>query len=235
MSQPSVNYRQIIAAEIFGTFSLIFAGTGAVVVNTVTGGTITHAGVAIVWGLIVMAMIYAIGHISGAHMNSAVTIGFCLAGRLKWSLAPVYLIAQAIGAFAASAALLGIFGNHGNLGATLPAGSAMQSFALEFILTFILMYVVLLVSTGPKETGILAGIAIGGIIGLEAMFAGPICGASMNPIRSLAPALVSGNTNALWVYLSAPVLGAALAVIIWKFIHPAPSVSIPSTSTGELP
>jgi aquaporin Z len=204
------------AAEIFGTFGLVFAGTGAVVIDAVTSGGVTHVGIALTFGLIVMAMIYAVGDVSGAHLNPAVTLGFLLAGRLPGRCVLPYIVSQLIGAFLASLTLLILFGNHASLGATLPVGSAWQSFGLEAVLTAILMFVILCVSTGPKEVGTMAGIAIGGVIALEALFAGPICGASMNPARSLAPALVSGNLHALWVYLIAPVIGAAAAVPLWR-------------------
>ena len=204
--------RPRLCAEFFGTFALIFAGTGAVVVNQTTNGVIGHAGVALVWGLVVLALIYAFGDISGAHFNPAVTLGFCAAGRFPLREAAPYLAAQGAGAIAASALLKTLFPTNEHLGATLPAGTAWQSWVLELVLTWFLMLVVLNVSTGPKEKGITAGIAVGAVIGLEAMFAGPVCGASMNPARSLAPALVSGHLESLWIYLTAPVLGALLAV-----------------------
>lgn len=200
------------AAECFGTFALVFAGTGAIVINDLYGHAITHVGIAITFGLVVLAMIYAVGDVSGAHLNPAVTLGFTAAGRFELKSVAPYLISQAIGAFAASGTLLLLFPTHTTLGATLPAGSAWQSFVLEVIVAFILMMVILRVSTGAKEKGITAGIAVGSVIGLEAMFVGPVCGASMNPIRSLAPALMSGKVDALWVYLVAPVLGALAAV-----------------------
>lgn len=200
------------AAECFGTFALVFAGTGAIVINDLHGHAITHVGIAITFGLVVLAMIYAVGDVSGAHLNPAVTLGFTAAGRFQWKSVASYLISQAIGAFAASGMLLLLFPTHTTLGSTLPAGSVWQSFVLEAILTFILMMVILRVSTGAKEKGITAGIAVGSVIGLEAMFAGPVSGASMNPIRSLVPALMSGKLDALWVYLTAPILGALAAV-----------------------
>lgn len=209
-------------AEMIGTFALVFAGTGAIVINAVTGGAVSHVGVALTFGLVVMAMIYAVGDVSGAHLNPAVTIGFWLSRRLPGRFVVPYILAQLAGAFVASAALRAMFGNVAALGASLPAGAAMQSFVLELVLTFILMFVILSVATGPKETGVMAGIAIGGMIGLEAMFAGPISGASMNPARSLAPAILSGRFEHLWVYLLAPVLGAALAVPCWRIVR-APS------------
>ena len=200
------------AAEFLGTFGLVFAGTGAIVVDHASGGTVTHVGIALTFGLIVLAMIYTFGDVSGAHLNPAVTTAFAMARRMSWAEVPGYLLAQLAGALAASGLLRGLFPRDENLGATLPAGTAMQSFVLEIVLTFLLMLVILSVSTGAKEKGITAGIAIGAVIGLEAMFAGPICGASMNPARSLAPALVSGHLQYLWLYLIAPVLGAVLAV-----------------------
>jgi aquaporin Z len=203
-------------AEVFGTFALVFTGTGAIVINDVTAGSVTHVGIAVTFGLVVMAMIYAVGDVSGAHLNPAVTTGFFLAGRLPGRTAIPYIFSQTVGAFMASLVLLLLFGNHAHLGATLPIGSPWQSFGLEAILTWLLMFVILCVSTGPKEVGIMAGTAIGGVIALEALFAGPICGASMNPARSLAPAVVSGTLTSLWLYLIAPVAGAALAVPSWR-------------------
>ena len=201
-----------LLAEFLGTAALVFAGTGAIVINDISGGAIGHAGIAITFGLIVLAMIYTLGDVSGAHLNPAVTIAFSAAGRFDASRVPSYIAAQLGGAFAASGLLRLLFPGHTTLGATLPAGPASQSFILEVILTFLLMLVILSVSTGAKEKGITAGIAIGAVIALEAMFAGPICGASMNPARSVAPALVSGKMGPLWLYLTAPVLGALLAI-----------------------
>lgn len=201
-----------LLAEFLGTFSLIFAGTGAIVINDVSGGAIGHAGIALTFGLIVLAMIYTFGDVSGAHLNPAVTVAFAAAGRFPWQAVAGYAAAQAAGGFTASWLLHILFPAHENLGATLPTGLASQSFILEAVLTAILMLTILSVSTGSKEKGVTAGIAIGAVIGLEAMFAGPICGASMNPLRSLAPAIVSGHTGHLWVYLTAPVIGALLAV-----------------------
>ena len=201
-----------VLAEFLGTFFLVFAGTGAIVINDVTGGAIGHAGIALTFGLVVLAMIHAFGDVSGAHLNPAVTLGFAVARRFGWREVPSYLMAQLAGAFAASGLLKLLFPMAGTLGATLPAGSVAQSFTLEIVLTAALMLVILSVSTGAKEKGITAGIAIGATVGLEAMFAGPICGASMNPARSLAPALVSGRIEHLWLYPVATILGALLAV-----------------------
>lgn len=200
------------AAEAIGTFCLVFAGTGAIVVNDVSNGVITHVGIAITFGLIVMAMIYAIGDVSGAHINPAVTIAFRVAKRFDGKEVVPFIASQLAGAFAASGLLRAMFLEHDTLGATLPAGPWLQSFLFETVLTFILMFVILNVSTGAKEKGIMAGAAIGSVVALEAMFAGPICGASMNPARSIAPAVVSGELTHFWIYLTAPVIGALLAV-----------------------
>jgi aquaporin NIP len=199
-------------AEFIGTFALVFAGTGVIVINDVSGGGITHVGVALTFGLIVLAMIYTVGDISGAHLNLAVTSAFWLLGRFAGQQVLPYVVAQCLGAVATSGILHFLFPAHATFGATLPAGSDMQSFILELILTLILMFVILNVSAGAKEKGVMAGITVGAVIGLEAMFAGPICGASMNPARSLAPAIMSGHLEHLWIYLAAPVIGACLAV-----------------------
>ena len=202
-------------AEAIGTFALVFAGTGAIVINDVSGGAVTHVGVALTFGLVVMAMIYAVGDLSGAHLNPAVTLGFWLDRRLPGVSVWPYWVAQLVGAFAASVLLRLLF-EHKTLGATSPAGSWGQTFVLEVVLTAILMFVILRVAFGSKEKGILAGVAIGGVIGFEALFAGPISGASMNPARSLAPAVVSGSIGDVWIYLAAPTLGAAIGVLCNK-------------------
>jgi aquaporin Z len=200
-------------AEAIGTFALVFAGTGAIVINEVSGGAITHVGISLTFGLIVLAMIYTVGDISGAHLNPAVTVGFWIAQRLPREDVLPYIGSQLTGALVASGLLRVLFPGNPLLGSTLPAGSDLQSFVLEIVLTFLLMLTILNVSTGAKEKGITAGIAVGAVIGLEAMFAGPICGASMNPARSLAPALLSGHCEHLWIYLVAPPIGACMAVL----------------------
>ena len=197
---------------MIGTFALVFAGTGAIVINEASGGAVTHVGVALTFGLIVLAMIYTVGDVSGAHLNPAVTLGFWAARQLPGRVILPYAGSQLAGALLASGLLRFLFPNNKLLGATLPAGSELQSFILETVLTFLLMLTILSVSTGGKEKGITAGIAVGAVITLEAMFAGPICGASMNPARSLAPALVSGHFEHLWIYLVAPPLGAWAAM-----------------------
>lgn len=203
-------------AEFIGTFALVFCGTGAVIVNEQTGGVVGHVGIAITFGLIVMAMIYSFGKSSGAHFNPAVSIGFWVAKLLPKKEVLPYVTSQLLGAFLATAVLKFLFPENINLGATIPSGTVLQSFILEIILTFFLMLVILSTSQGSKELGIMAGLAIGSTVLLEAMFAGPISGASMNPARSLSPALLSGNIQMLWIYILAPVLGAILSVIVWQ-------------------
>ncbi len=215
-----ISLHRRLAAETTGTFVLVFAGTGAIVSDALTGA-VTHPGIALTFGLVVLALVYALGDVSGAHLNPAVTLGFVAAGRFPAREALPYAIAQTIGAVAASLLLLGLFPDAPTLGATVPRGTAGQSFALEVVLTWFLMLVVLCVSTGTREKGITAGIAVGAVIALEALFAGPISGASMNPARSLAPAVVSARFDHLWVYLTAPVLGALLAVPTFAVIRPA--------------
>ena len=210
-----------LLAELLGTFALLFSGTGAIIIDGATHGSIGHAGVALTFGLVVMAMIYTFGDVSGAHLNPAVTLAFAVARRFPWRDVPGYVAAQTVGALLASGLLKVLFPSDILLGGTLPVGSDSQSFILEAVLTGMLMFTILSVSTGSKEKGITAGIAIGSIIGLEAMFAGPICGASMNPVRSLAPALMSGHLEHLWIYLVAPIVGAFVAVPLCKGVRDA--------------
>lgn len=205
-------------SEFIGTFAMIFCGTGAMTINEVTGGDVTHVGIAMTWGLIVMAMIYAFGETSGAHFNPAVSIAFAHAKKFSWREVPKYIIAQILGAFSASLILWFLFPSSEILGATIPTVDVWRAFVLEFLLTFFLMVVIINVSTGSKEIGAVAGIAIGAVVLLEAMFAGPITNASMNPARSIAPAFVSGNLQHLWMYIIAPILGALLAVISCKMV-----------------
>jgi len=204
-------------AEAIGTFALVFCGAGAIVINDVSEGAVTHVGIAIVFGLIVMAMIFSFGGTSGAHINPAVTISFAITDRFKRSDLIPYIIAQVIGAILAAFLLKILFPLHSNLGSTLPSGSVTQSFILEVVLTYFLMLVILMVSQN-KTTKPFTAIAVGGTVLLEAMFAGPICGASMNPARSIGPALVSGELTALWAYIVAPILGALLATGTWIYL-----------------
>jgi aquaporin NIP len=211
-----------LAAEFVGTFALVLAGMGAIVINDVSGGTVSHVGVALTFGLVVLAMIYAVGDVSGAHLNPAFSLGFFAARRLPARWVVPYVLSQCLGALVASGLLRLLFPAHPTLGATLPAGSVVQSFVLEAVLTWVLMFVILSVSVGPKEKGVLAGIAVGAVIAFEALFAGPISGASMNPARSLAPALVAGRLDSLWVYLTAPLLGAGFAVLACRCVQDSP-------------
>ncbi|MCH2023641.1 MAG: aquaporin [Saprospiraceae bacterium] len=204
-------------AEFIGTYALVFFGTGAILVNDLTNGAITHSGICIVFGLIVTVMIYTFGPISGTHINPAVTIGFQISGCFDKKEVVPYIIAQIIGACGASLTLLLLFVEHGNLGATLPSGTILQSFILEIILTYFLMVVILFVSQN-KDTAHFTAVAVGATVALEAWFAGPICGASMNPARSIGPALVNGNLEHLWIYIIAPVLGVILAAITFKLL-----------------
>jgi len=204
--------------ETLGTFILIFCGTGAIVINQQTGGSIGHMGITITFGLLVMTLIYAFGNISGAHFNPAVSIAFTVARKFPANKLVPYIFSQLLGAVMASFFLKLLFPQNEMLGGTLPSGTEMQSFIIEIFLAFFLMLVILNVAHGSSEQGLFAGIAIGSTVLLEAMFAGPISGASMNPVRSIAPALVSGHLEHLWIYILAPIIGAILAVPVWKFI-----------------
>lgn len=209
--------RKKLAAEALGTFCLVLAGTSAIVANG--DGAVTHVGVALTFGLIVFAMIAALGDVSGAHLNPAVTIGFYLARRFSGRAVAPYILSQCGGAVLASTCVWLLFPHSNGLGATLPTGPMYQSLVLEVLLTAMLMFVILSVSTGASEKGITAGLAIGGTVALGALFAGPVSGASMNPARSLGPALVSWQLGAIWLYVTAPVVGAALAVYACRCVR----------------
>lgn len=204
-------------AEGIGTFILVFAGTGAVMVNKISGGAITHLGISFVFGAVVAALIYGIGHLSGAHFNPAVTLAFWASGFFPKRRVLPYILGQSVGAIAASTLLLIALGPVAKLGATLPLNDNwLQSLVLETVLTFILMFVILGSGLDRRAPIGFAGLAIGLTVGLEAAFMGPITGASMNPVRSLGPAFVGGIWQHHWVYWVAPILGAQLAVIVYR-------------------
>jgi len=207
-----------LVAEAIGTFALVFAGCGAIMVDAKTH-ELGHIGVAFSFGLVIMVMIYALGHVSGAHFNPAVTFAFALSRHFPWPRALGYWLAQVVGALAAAALLRGSLGELAQLGATRPNGSQGQAFLWELVLTFFLMFVIMAVATDTRAVGEAAAIAIGGTVGLDAMFGGPISGASMNPARSLGPALVSGDLHALWLYVAAPIAGASLAALAYQFVR----------------
>ena len=205
-------------AEFLASFVLIFCGTGAAVVNEVRSGVVTHAGVAITFGFIVMAMIYTFGEKSGAHMNPAVTVAFAVQKVFPAPQVVPYIISQVAGSIAASYFLRFLFPTSRFLGGTIPSGSSSQSWVLEFLLTFILMLTVLHVADRGKEKGLLAGLAIGAVFLVEAMFDGPISGASMNPARSFAPAVASGHLQDVWIYVTAPFVGSITAVFVYRLM-----------------
>jgi MIP family channel proteins len=214
---PSPLARALVA-EAIGTFALVFAGCGAIMVDAKTN-ELGHVGVAISFGLVIMFGIYAVGHISGAHFNAAVTFAFALTSHFPWPRALAYWTAQLTGALAAAALLRASLGNIAHVGATVPSGSSAQSFLWELVMSAFLMFVVLAVATDTRAVGEAAALAIGGTIALDAMFGGPISGASMNPVRSLAPGLVSGELHAIWVYLLAPLVGAAAGGGAYQFVR----------------
>jgi MIP family channel proteins len=207
-----------LAAEAIGPVALVFAGAGAIVVDARTH-QLGHVGVAIAFGLVIMAMVYAVGHVSGAHLNPAVSLAFAVTRHFPWTRVIAYWLAQIAGALLAAALLRASLGREAHLGATVPSGSQGQSLVWELVLTFVLMFVIMAVATDTRAVGEAAAIAIGGTVGLDAMFGGPISGASMNPARSLGPALVSGDLHALWLYLLAPVAGATLGALAYQLVR----------------
>jgi len=207
-----------LVAEAVGTFALVFAGRGAIMVDSDTGA-LGHVGVAISFGLVIMVMIYAVGHISGAHFNPAVTLGFALTRHFPLPRVGLYWAAQMAGALVAALLLRASLGNVAGVGVTLPSGSDGQAFLWEAVLSFFLMFVIMAAATDTRAVGEAAAIAIGGTVGLDAMFGGPVTGASMNPARSLGPAIASGELSSIWVYLAAPLLGAAAAAFVYQFLR----------------
>jgi aquaporin NIP len=208
------------AAEGFAAFALVFAGCGAIVANAANDGALGAVGVSLTFGLIVMAMIYATGHLSGAHINPAVTIAFTLTRHFPAREAAAYIAAQVAGAIAAALVLLAVWPDQpAQLGATIPSVAIGSAFVYETILTAFLMFVIVAVATDTRAVGAAAAIAIGGTVGLDALFGGPVTGASMNPARSLGPALAAGEWTDLWVYLTAPVLGAAIGAVAYQLVR----------------
>lgn len=238
-ARPLVPLRAAVAAEAVGAFGLVFAGCGAIMVDQLTGGRVTHVGVGLVFGLIIAAMIYATGHISGAHLNPAVTLGFTVSGRFPARRLPVYWAAQFAGAIAAALLLRWALGDVARLGATTPAiGGMTTSFVMEALLTFFLMFVIMAVATDDRAQGRAAALAIGATVGLEALFAGPVSGASMNPARSFGPALVAGIWTAQWLYLIAPAIGASVAAVFYEWLRAASRLddaSAPATIPATVP
>jgi aquaporin NIP len=210
-----------LVAEAVGTFALVFAGCGAIMVDA-KSGALGHLGIAISFGLVIMVMIYALGHVSGAHLNPAVTLSFAVARQFPRRLIVPYWAAQLAGALIGAAILRGSLGNLAEVGATFPSGSDGQAFLWEVVLSFFLVLVIMAVATDTRAVGEAAAIAIGATVGLDALFGGPITGASMNPARSLAPGIVSGDLHAIWIYLTAPVVGATLAALTYAFLRGDP-------------
>ena len=206
------------AAEFIGTYALVTAGCGAIMVNALNG-SLTHLGVALTFGLIITVMIAATGHISGAHFNPSVTIAFALTRHFAWRDVPIYVGSQLLGAILGAETLRLTLGNVAQLGVTIPAGSVQQSFLLEILLTAVLMFVIIAVATDTRAVGETAALAIGFTVALDALWAGPISGASMNPARSLGPALVAGIWTDQWIYLLAPVIGASLGALAYQLIR----------------
>ena len=205
-------------ADAIGTFALVFVGCGAVVVDELNGGVVGHLGISAAFGLVVGVMILATGHLSGAHFNPAVTVAFAVIGKFSWREVPAYVVAQFVAATAAALAVSGLLGSTALLGSTVPAVPLGSAFALEVLLTFFLMFVITAVATDARAHGALAGIAIGGTVTMCALVGGPVTGASMNPARSLGPALVAGIVDGQWIYLVAPVLGATLGAMTYQFV-----------------
>ncbi|MEM1347106.1 MAG: MIP family channel protein [Myxococcota bacterium] len=208
-------------AEFIGTFALVFAGCGAVMSDVAYGGGVGHVGIALTFGLVVMVMIFATGHVSGAHFNPAVSIAFWAIGRFPLRQVPAYVATQCVAAIAAVALLRSVYGDVGTYGQTVPveAASSFASIGFEVVLTFFLMFVITAVATDDRAEGQLAGVAIGGTVALCALFGGPVTGASMNPARSLGPALFSGELGVLWIYIVGPILGAVLGALSYTFLR----------------
>ncbi len=220
-SRPDLTRRA--AAEGLAAFALVFAGCGAIVADSVYGGALGTVGIALVFGLVIMTMVYAVGHLSGAHINPAVTVAFTLTRHFPAREAAVYVSAQLAGAVLGALLLAAVWTDHpAELGATVPSVGSGSALAYETALTALLMFVIMAVATDTRAVGAAAAIAIGGVIGLDALFGGPVTGASMNPARSFGPALVSGEWSQLWIYLLGPVAGAALGAIAYQLVRGEP-------------
>jgi aquaporin NIP len=216
--RPNLSRRS--AAEAIGVFALVFAGCGAIVTDTVHDGVLGAVGVSLVFGLVIMVMIYATGHLSGAHLNPAVTLAFTLTRHFPRREALAYIAAQLLGAIAAAALLLAVWPSRpAELGTTLPTVGVGSAVVYEMVLTAFLMFVIMAVATDTRAVGAAAAIAIGGTVGLDALFGGPITGASMNPARSIGPALISGTTHDLWIYIAAPIAGAAIGALAYQLVR----------------
>jgi len=214
------NLARRVAAEGIAAFALVFAGCGAIVANAEYDGALGAVGVSLTFGLIVMAMIYATGHLSGAHINPAVTVAFTLTRHFPAREAAAYVAAQVVGAIVAALTLAAVWTDKpAALGATVPTVGAGSALVYELVLTAILMFVIVAVATDTRAVGAAAAIAIGGAVGLDALFGGPVTGASMNPARSFGPALVAGEWTDFWVYIIGPVVGAALAAFAYQAIR----------------
>lgn len=228
-----VRHSHALVAEAVGAFALVFVGCGAIMVDA-QGHGIGTVGIALAFGLVIMAMIYAVGHVSGAHLNPAVTLSFALTRHFPARKVPTYWAAQLTGATAAAIVLRASLGDVASVGATVPSGSQAQAFLFEAVLTCFLLVVIMAVATDTRAVGEAAAIAIGGTIALAALVAGPISGASLNPARSLGPALVSENTTSLWIYVSAPFLGAAMGALVYAYVRGDRMVDLSTARTAEL-
>jgi aquaporin NIP len=216
---PSLTFARKVVAEIIGTFFMIFAGCGSVIIDKKTDGSITHLGVSLVWGMVVMILIYTIGHISGAHLNPSVTLAFAVVRRFPWTQVPAYIGAQVFASISAGFVLRLMFGEVAHMAATVPAGSTMQSFVLEIIVTFFLMFVVSAVATDTRAIGELAGLAVGTTVAMNVIVAGPISGSSMNPARTIGSAVSGNKYTSIWIYMVAPVVGAIMGAMSYNMIR----------------
>ncbi|CAL0306477.1 unnamed protein product [Lupinus luteus] len=216
----SLPFLQKLVAEVVGTYFLIFAGCASVVLNKNNDNVVTLPGISIVWGLVVMVLVYSVGHISGAHFNPAVTIAFATTRRFPWKQVPAYVATQVLGSTLASGTLRLIFsGKENQFPGTIPAGSNLQAFVIEFIITFYLMFIISGVATDDRAISELGGIAVGSTVLLNVMIVGPITGASMNPARSIGPAFVHSEYRGIWVYLISPILGAIAGAWVYNIIR----------------